>query len=134
MLLFDPFAPLHPRTGAFLAPVDVAVGEKEVVLTFDLPGLTQEDLDLHVFDTRLVLRGSRARGELQDGMSFAHVERPSGPFDRTVQLPEGVDPDAITATMHDGVLTLVVPKPERLAPRNIAIEGGEPKQLTGSAA
>src|ERR671912_887727 len=78
MLLFDPFAPLHPRTGAFLAPVDVAVGEKEVVLTFDLPGLTQEDLDVHVFDTQLVLRGSRSRGELRDGMSFAHVERPSG--------------------------------------------------------
>src|SRR5919112_2414519 len=124
MLLFDPFSPLQPRVGAFLAPVDVAVGEKDVLLTFDLPGVKQDHLDLQVLDGELVLRGRRERPQIGDGVSWAHVERPFGEFERRVRLPEGVDPDAITAKMDDRVLALIVPKPERLTPRTIAIGGG----------
>ena len=133
MLMFDPFAPLHPRAGAFLAPVDVAAGEKEVVLTFDLPGVARDDLDVQILGDRLVLRGHRARGDAGEGMRWTHLERPYGQFERNIQLPEGVDPDAITATMHDGVLALVVPKPERLTPRTIEIGEGTQPQLAGSS-
>jgi len=117
MFLIDPFVPLAPRTGAFLAPVDIVVGEHDVVLTFDLPGVKGGDLDLEVLDRELVLRGERKLPQVQDDVAWAHAERPFGAFERRIRLPEGVDPDAITASMDDGVLSLIVPKPERLTPR-----------------
>jgi HSP20 family protein len=125
MMLFDPFAPLNPRTGAFLAPVDVTIGERDVVLTFDLPGLKADDLDIQLLDRELVLRGERKRPETGDAGTWVHAERPFGAFERRIQLPEGVDADAITASMDAGVLSLIVPKPERLTPKSIQIGGGE---------
>jgi HSP20 family protein len=125
MMLFDPFAPLLPRTGAFMAPVDVRVGERNVVLTFDLPGLKADDIDIQVLDRELVLRGQRKRPETGEAGTWVHAERPFGSFERRIQLPDGVDADAITANMDAGVLSLIVPKPERLTPKSIRIGGGE---------
>jgi HSP20 family protein len=134
MMLFDPFAPLYPRTGAFLAPLDVTVGERDVVLTFDVPGLNADDIDIQVLDRELVLRGERQRPDLGEGSTWAHAERPFGAFERRVQLPEGVDADAITARMDAGVLSLTVPKPERLTPTSIEIGGGKQRELETTAA
>ena len=125
MMLFDPFVPLLPRTGAFMAPVDVRVGERDVVLTFDLPGLKADDIDIEVLDRELVLRGRRKRPETGEAGTWVHAERPFGSFERRIQLPEGIDADAITANMDAGVLSLIVPKPERLTPKSIRIGGGE---------
>ena len=102
MMFLDPFAPLYPRAGAFLAPVDVTVSERDVVMTFDLPGVKSEDLDIEVLDRELVLRGERKRPEVGDGVAWAHMERPFGAFERHIRLPEGVDPDAVTASLTEG--------------------------------
>ena len=134
MMLFDPFAPLSPRAGAFLAPVDVRVGEREVLLTFDTPGLTADDIDVQVLDRELVLRGERKRPETAENGTWMLAERPFGAFERRLQLPDGVDPDAITANMEAGVLSLIVPKPERLTPKSIRIGKGEQRELEASTA
>jgi HSP20 family protein len=134
MMLFDPFAPLSPRAGAFLAPVDVRVGERDVVLTFDLPGLKADDIDIQVLDRELVLRGERKRPQVGDDSTWVHAERPFGAFERRIQLPDGVEADAITANMDTGVLSLIVPKPERLTPKSIRIGGGEQRELETSTA
>jgi HSP20 family protein len=134
MMLFDPFAPLLPRTGAFLAPVDVTVGERDVVLTFDLPGLKADDLDIQLLDRELVLRGERKRSEVGDDVQWVHSERPFGAFERRIHLPEGVDADAITANMDSGVLSLIIPKPERLTPKSIQIGAAEQRELETSTA
>lgn len=131
MLPFDPFAPLStlvgppPRTMAFVPPVDVAVSDSDVVLTMDVPGLTSEDISLEVVDNLLTVRGERRRAQAPEGTAFAHVERGVGRFERSVRLPEGVDPDAITASLEHGVLSLIVPKPDHKRPRTIAIETAE---------
>ena len=132
MMLFDPLAPLSPRAGAFLAPVDVRVGERDVVLRFDIPGLTADDLDIQVLDRELVLRAERKPPEA--GGTWVHTERPFGAFERRIQLPEDVDADAITARMDAGVLSLIVPYPERLTPKSIRIGSGERGELETSRA
>src|SRR4051794_11478243 len=73
-------------------------------------------------DRELVVRGRRTRPELEEGSTWAHAERPFGAFERRVQLPEAVDADAITANMDAGVLSLIVPKPDRLTPKSIPIK------------
>lgn len=139
-MLFDPFVPFNSlfqpagRVG-FLPAADVTVGESDMVLTMDLPGLTAEDLDIQAIDGELVVRGERTRPALPEGSRWAFSERSFGAFERRVRLPRGVDADAITASMENGVLSLIVPKPEALKPRTIAIASGdEQRQLSASAA
>jgi HSP20 family protein len=66
---------------------------------------------------------------------FAHRERAFGAFERRIKVPDGVDPDGITASLDNGVLSLIVPKPERLKPKTIAISpGSEQRQLETATA
>jgi HSP20 family protein len=134
-LMLDPFAPLFPARGTgFTAPADVTVGESDLVLTMDLPGLKTEDLEIELLDGWLAVRGERRRPDFE-GKTFAHAERPFGRFERRFRVPEGVDPDSILARMDDGVLSLIVPKPERLKPRTIAIgSGSEQRELETASA
>jgi HSP20 family protein len=137
-LVFDPFTPLFARAHAtvFTAPADVTVGENDLVLTMDLPGLTAEDLAIELVDGYLSVRGERRRPEVGEGKSFVHAERPFGSFERRIKLPDGVDPDSIMARMDNGVLSLIVPKPERLKPRTIAIgtDSSEQRELETATA
>jgi HSP20 family protein len=138
MLLSDPFTPMFSafgRPGAFLPAADVTVSEGDVVLTMDLPGLTPEDLDIQFLDGYLVVRGERRRPQVADGVTWMHSERTFGSFERRIRLPEGVDADRIAATMVNGVLSLIVPKPERLKPRQITIDShGEQRELETASA
>ena len=141
MLLFDPFAPFDPlvsRTAAragFLPAADIAVSEHDMVLTMDLPGLRTEDLEIEMLDGELVVRGERKRPELPEGARWGHAERTFGAFERRIRLPEGIDPDKVTASMTDGVLSLTVPKPERMKPKTISIgSGSERRELETATA
>ena len=138
MLAFDPLAPFDTvfgRSAAFIPPVDVTMSKSDLVITMDVPGLAPESLDIEVVDGNLLVRGERTRPELTGDANWTHAERAFGRFERRIKLPQGVDPDAITANFEHGVLSLVVPKPDRMKPRRITVgSGAERKELTGSAA
>lgn len=138
MLFSDPFALMTSqltRPAAFVPAADVTVSDDDLVLTMDLPGFTSEDITIDVQDNVLTVRGERMRPEISDGTSMVHVERAFGAFERRVTIPKGVDPDRITASLDNGVLSLIVPKPEQLKPKSITIgTGTERKQLETTAA
>jgi len=136
-LVFDPFAPLFPRhaAAAFTAPADVLVGENDLLLTMDLPGLTADDLEIELLEGSLSVRGVRRRPDVGEDKSWVHAERPFGRFERRIKLPVGVDPDSIMARMDNGVLSLIVPKPEALKPKTISIgTGSEQRELETATA
>jgi len=138
MLWADPYSQrlsqLH-RTGAFVPMADLAVSDADIVLTLDLPGLTPDDVSIDVQDGQLTVRGERTRPEVGEGTGYVYVQRPFGAFEHRIGLPKGVDPAAITASMQDGVLSLIVPKPERLKPQRIAIGSkDEERQLEPATA
>lgn len=137
MLWTDAFAPLfvQSRRAAFVPAADLTVSESDLVLTLDLPGLTAEDLAIEVQDTQLTVRGERARPQAAEGTAYVYAQRPFGAFEHRIQIPQGVDPDAITASMRDGVLSLIVPKPEPLKPKRISIgAAARQEQLEPAAA
>lgn len=118
----SPVAPVPPgRERPFVPPTDVVVGDGDVVLTMDLPGLTAEDVTIEILDGQLTVRGERPAPATQPGTRFAHRERGFGAFERHLALPEDVDADAITAAMEHGVLSLLLPKAPAPAPHRIAI-------------
>lgn len=136
---FDPFEPLVSqvsRTPAFIPATDVAVSDGDLVLTMDVPGLTQDDLSIEMLDGYLVVRGERKLPEVAEKVNLTHRERTYGKFERRIKVPDGVDPDAITASLDYGVLSLIVPKPEKMKPKAITIgtgSGTEQRQLETTA-
>lgn len=128
MLWTEPFTPLltqFTRQACFLPAGDLSVGDSDLVLTLDLPGLSPEDLSIEVQGSELTVRGERKRPQARDGTSYLYAQRPFGAFEHRVQIQEGVDPGSITAGMQDGVLSLIVPKPEPARPKRIAIGAGQ---------
>ena len=124
MLLTGPLASLLVQPAAFVPVGDLSVSESDLVLTLDLPGLTPEDLSIEVQDSELTVRGERKRPEVGEGTTYVYAQRPFGAFEHHIQIPQGVDPEAITASMENGVLSLIVPKPEPLKPKRIEIGSG----------
>ena len=137
MLWTDPFSLFTTQLNraAFLPPADVTVSDGDLVLTMDLPGMTPDDLEIEFVGGALVVRGERQRPAVAEGSRVAHNERAFGRFERRISLPDGIDSDKVTASMDHGVLSLIVPKPEKMIPKTIAIgAGGEQRQLETSAA
>ena len=91
----------------------------------DLPGVSREPLDIELENDLLTIRGQRPvpYGAPERDRGSRHIERAFGRFERSLRVPRGLDPDAIQASLHDGVLTLQIPKPESLKPRKIQVQG-----------
>ena len=125
MLWSVPLAPLRALPpAAFLPAADLSVSESDLVLTVDLPGLAPEDVSIEVQDGELTVRGERTRPAVAEGTAYIYAQRPVGGFEHRIRIPQGVDPAGITASMRNGVLSLIVPTPEPPKPKRIAIGSG----------
>lgn len=101
-----------PANGGKLMPVtDVTESDKEIEITAELPGLEDKDVQINLSDKLLTIKGEKKVEKEQKDKELRVVERSYGAFERTIELPEGVNPDAIKATIAKGVLTVTVPKP-----------------------
>jgi HSP20 family protein len=117
---------------AWVPTMDVWETEDAVHYAFDLPGLTQDAIQVEVEDGALTVSATRAREQKQD--TFHRFERRFGTFSRTIGLPAGVSDDAIDASYVNGVLEISVPKPEQQKPKRIevAVPGEQPVVQAGS--
>jgi len=114
--------------------MDVLESPDHFLLRLDLPGVGQDQVGIELDDQTLTIAGERAFERETAKEGFQRVERASGAFQRSLTLPQGIDPEAISARFENGVLEVTIPKPEERKPRKIAIGGSEAKTLEGSAA
>jgi HSP20 family protein len=100
-------------------PVDLCETTDAFILTAELPGLTRDQVRIEVQDGRLTLHGRRdARVPCEQ---YHQVERGHGEFARSFALPPSIDAERITADLHHGVLTIVVPKAPERGPRRVDV-------------
>jgi HSP20 family protein len=118
----------------WMPAMDVLEAGDHFLLRLDLPGVSQDQVSIELDDQTLTISGERTFEQETAKEGFQRVERASGAFQRSLTLPQGIDPEAISAGFDNGVLEVTIPKPEERKPRKIAIGGGEPKTLEGSAA
>jgi HSP20 family protein len=135
--LFDSFFGT-PDRGArrWVPPMDLVEADDHFMLKADLPGLSDKDVAIEVQDGTLKISGERKEEREQTERGWYRIERSFGSFARSLSLPEGVDPDGITAEFRDGVLELRIPKPEERKPRRIEISAtgnGGPAAVEGTA-
>jgi HSP20 family protein len=101
--------------------MDLVEADDHFLLKADLPGLAEEDVAIEVRDNALTISGERKAEHERKERGWYRVERSFGRFSRSLTLPDGVDPDAITASFDRGVLSVTIPKPEQRKPRKIQI-------------
>ena len=89
-----------------------------------MPGLERKDVEISVEDDVLTIRGEKkVESEQDDKNKNYHLsERSYGVFYRVLQLPPGVDPSKIQATMSNGVLKITIPKPARSEAKKIEVK------------
>ena len=116
--------------------MDLVEGEEAFVLRADLPGMREEDVSIEFEDNVLTVSGERKSEHEEENEGFHRVERAFGSFSRSLTLPKGIDPEAISAAFDNGVLEVRIPKPEESRPRRITISlgdgAGQPKTIEGS--
>lgn len=105
----------------WLPAVDVQEKPDAFLLQADLPGVDSKDIDITMENGLLSLRGRRQSESQQENGGYRRVERASGEFFRRFTLPDTADPEAISAQMTNGVLTVRIGKRAEIQPRRIQI-------------
>jgi HSP20 family protein len=119
-------------TRRWIPAMDLVETEDSLVLRADLPGLSEDDVDIEVKDGTLTVSGERRSENEEKKEGYHRVERAFGRFSRALALPKGVDAEKIDAAFENGVLEVTIPKPEETKPTRIQIGGGN-RALEGSA-
>ena len=97
---------------AWVPAIDIVESAKEFLLTAELPGMDQKDIDVSVEDGMLTIRGEKTeeRKEGEDDKKVYLYERTYGSFQRSFALPPLVDGANVAAEFEKGVLKIQLPK------------------------
>jgi HSP20 family protein len=92
--------------------INVSETENEFRITAELPGVTEQDIDVRLEDDVITIQGEKKFEQSQgdEKENFHFVERSYGTFRRSLRLPATVDPEQVTAKFEHGVLTITLPK------------------------
>lgn len=97
--------------------VDVTESDKAYEVAAELPGMDEKNIEVKVANGNLTIRGEKQDEKEEQKKGYYLKERHFGAFERSFQLPEGVDADKIEASFKKGVLTITLPKkPEAQKP------------------
>lgn len=115
---WDPFSEINrlrgtlldePRRG-FTPAIDILEEDDGIVMKAEVPGMSAEDIHVHVENNVLTLTGERSFEREESEDRYHRVERSFGKFTRAFVLPKNVDGESIQASLGEGVLTLKLPK------------------------
>lgn len=135
----DPFRELDRLTQQFFGlngtssrptamPMDAWRSGDEFVVTFDLPGVDADSIDVDVERNVVTVKTERKPVEADPKIEYVVAERPTGVFRRQIFLGDNLDTDNIQASYDAGVLTLRIPVAEQAKPRKIAISARSDRQ------
>ncbi len=133
LVRFDPFSALREfdrffetpelrREHTWLPRVDVFDGDGALVVRAEVPGVDPESIDVTVEGGRLTVSGSRSFETESTKAGYHRKEIFEGTFSRTILLPDGTDPEAVSASSKDGILEITVPKLPEVLPRTVTVE------------
>jgi HSP20 family protein len=126
--LFDRFFEGRAADGStgrrWIPAMDLVETEDHLILRGDLPGMTEDDIDIEIKDNVLTVSGERKAEHEDKGEGYHRVERAFGRFSRSLTLPPGIDPGKVEAGFEHGVLEVQLPKPAEAKPTRVQIGKG----------
>jgi len=124
--LFDTFfiSTAGPRAldRAWAPLVDVYETKDEIVVTADLPGVKEKEIDVSLVGDLLTIKGERRHEQERKDESLHRVERAYGAFERQITVPMPIQADKVRALFKEGVLEIHLPKAEEVKPKQVKIE------------
>ena len=123
---FDESAATARGSGSrrWVPAMDLVETADQYILRADLPGLSDDDINIQLEDNVLTISGERKTQHEAHEEGYYRIERAFGNFARSLTLPDGVDPNAVQAHFDRGVLEIRIPKPEQKKPRQVQIALG----------
>ncbi len=122
-LFNDDFFPastgLFDRT--YSPAVDVVENTGNYVILCELPGLTNEDVDVQIADNVLTIKGEKKENTEHSEKHCYKKESWYGSFQRTISMPSGIDSTGIEGQLENGILQITIPKKEETKPRQISV-------------
>ena len=121
---FAPFAGLSQdeQVSRMLPSVDIYEKEGKIFIDAEIPGMAKEDIHIDVKGKTLTLSGeSKTTNDAQEENNYRR-ERRYGRFERTFNLNFEIEPEKVEARYENGILSLVVPRPEELQAKQITIQ------------
>lgn len=121
--LFNTFFSEWPDvSGASTYPaLNVWEDERNYFVEAELPGLRMEDLEITILGDELTLKGER-KEEKREGAAYHRRERGTGRFLRSIRFPKPVDAEHVSASLHDGILSVGLPKAKEAQPLKITVK------------
>ncbi len=120
-----PSSPLDLAPSAMASvfvPVDVMDIGPELIVRANLPGMKADDISITYLDSTLTLKGELKEDDEFKGAMYLRRERRASAFTRSIHLPMALDIENAEANFEDGVLTLRIPKSEKIRPKAIKIK------------
>jgi HSP20 family protein len=105
-------------------PVDAWVSSDDAVVNVELPGVTPANINVSVEGDTLKVWGERQTHEPAEGEYYHRRERPSGKFERSIEVPFRIDPQGVEAAYENGVLKIRLPRAPESRPRKIEVKAG----------
>jgi HSP20 family protein len=106
--------------GSWMPLADIEETEDAWIIEAELPSVKRDDVNVELRDSELIITGEIKEKE-RKGVLRRRARR-TGQFEYRVTLPAPADEEHIEAKLHDGVLTVRVPKSERARPRRIEVK------------
>jgi len=101
--------------------IDVFQTEDDVVIQSTIAGVSDKDLDISVTNDMVTIKGVRLPEQKIRSSDYYYQELYWGPFSRSIILPIDVDADSAKASMKNGILTIQLPKLDRIRTKKIKI-------------
>ena len=130
--LFEDYYPARTEekdivAGSWAPSVDIYETENELVLTAELPGIKEDDIEIKLEDNTLTLKGNRNFEKETKEENYHRIERSYGSFFRSFTLPAYIDQEKIEAEHEKGILKISMPKKQEAKSRKVRVL--KPKQV-----
>ena len=109
-------------TSDWTPAVDIKENDNGFVIVADIPGVDPKDIEVHMENGVLSIKGERESEKKEEKDGYKRVERSYGSFYRRFSMPETADATKINAKSKNGVLEVTIPKQEKEQPRKIEVQ------------
>lgn len=108
---------------SFTPQVDISETDKAFELSFAVPGIKKNEINIDLNEGQLIVSGERKFEEKKEEKNFHSVETRYGSFSRSFHLPDNIDANKVEAKYEDGLLNITIPKDEKkIQKKTIAIK------------
>jgi HSP20 family protein len=110
------------KSGVDLSPrIDISETDNEYKIEAELPGINQKEIDVKIDNNILTIKGKKEDIKEEKEKNYHLRERYYGAFQRSISLPNNIEPEKIKASFENGVLNISVPKNDKRTPKKIEI-------------